>query len=74
MMERLPVEGKDGLYRDSNSRAIINTNKTDYTNYMNARNRLKSEKERVNQLEEKVDDIKGDLDEIKSLLRSLTNG
>ena len=71
-MGRLKVEGKDGLYRDSSSRAIINTNQTDYQNYMNARNRLKSEKERVDQLEEKVDGIKGDLDEIKSLLRSLT--
>lgn len=73
-MKRLKVEGKDGLYRDLSSRAIINTNKTDYQNYMNARNRLNSEKERVDQLEEKVDGIKGDLDEIKSLLRSLTNG
>jgi len=73
-MKRLKVEGKDGLYRDSSSRAIINTNKTDYQNYMNARNRLNSERERVDQLEEKVDGIKSDLDEIKSLLRSLSNG
>ena len=73
-MERLPIEGKDSLYRDSHSRAIINTNKNDYINYVNARNRLKSEKERVEQLGDKVDEIKGDLDEIKSLLRSLTNG
>lgn len=73
-MERLKVEGKDGLYRDPSSRAIINTNKSDYQNYVNARSRLNSEKERVDKLEEKVDGIKGDLDEIKSLLRSLSNG
>ena len=34
MTERIPVEGKIGLYRDSDSTAIINCDKKAYLDYM----------------------------------------
>ena len=52
-MALVPIEGKDGFFRDNTTGAIVNRNKTDYENYINARNRLSSEKERVDNLEQK---------------------
>jgi len=37
---------------------------------MNNRNRLSTEKERVNKLEEKVDNLSDDINDIKSMLQS----
>ena len=34
MKEHIPVEGKSGFYRDSESTAIINCDKTAYSEYM----------------------------------------
>lgn len=70
-MNLIPVEGKDNLFRDKNTGAIVNKDKREYNNYITARNRLNSEKERVDSLEKKVNDIKSDLDDIKTLLRAL---
>jgi|TARA_B100001059_G_scaffold186839_1_gene188832 division protein CdvB (Snf7/Vps24/ESCRT-III family) len=73
-MNLIPVENQDGLFRDSTTGAIVNTNKNEFETYITNRKRLSSEKERVNSLEEKVDDLKSDLDQIKSMLRSIVNG
>ena len=70
-MSLVKVEGKDDFHRDSKSRAIINTDNSQFEAYMNNRNRLSSEKERVNQLEEKVDNLSSDINDIKSMLQSL---
>ena len=43
MKEHIPVEGKIGLYRDSDSQAIINRDKKAYLDYMK-RKKLKREK------------------------------
>ena len=60
--------------RDGKSNAIINTNKNEYQEYMRNRQKLISEKERVDCLEKKVDDLKGDLDEIESMLKAVIHG
>tara|TARA_Y100001935_G_C17138160_1_gene424087 strand:+ start:130 stop:351 length:222 start_codon:yes stop_codon:yes gene_type:complete len=73
-MSLIPVEGNKNLSRDGKSNAIINTNKNEYQEYMKNRQKLISEKERVDCLERKVDDLKGDLDEIKSMLKAVING
>ncbi len=69
-MSLVKVEGKDDFHRDSKSRAIINTDHSKYEAYMNNRNRLSSEKERVNQLEEKVENLSDDISDIKSMLKT----
>jgi tetrahydromethanopterin S-methyltransferase subunit B len=67
------VEGNKNLVRDEQTKAILNTNKTEYDNYINVRNIKKSEVERMQQLESDVSNMRNDLDEIKDLLRSLAN-
>ena len=63
----VPVEGHNNLFRDRNTGAILNNDKSSYLQYM----RLKEQRQREkNELEQ----IKKDIDEIKSLLRELTNG
>lgn len=69
-MSLVKVEGKDDFHRDSKSRAIINTDHSKFEAYMNNRNRLSSEKERVNQLEEKVENLSDDISDIKSMLKT----
>ena len=73
-MNLIPVEGNDNLSRDGKNNAIINTNKNEFAAYIKNREKLLSDKERVDSLELKVDNLKGDLDEIKSMLKALTNG
>ena len=35
----IPVKGKDGWYRDPESNAVVNCNKTEYDDYMTAYNK-----------------------------------
>ena len=37
----IPVKGKDGWYRDPESNAVVNCNKTEYDDYMAAYNKRK---------------------------------
>ena len=72
-MEYLKVEGHSDLVRDLSSRAIINTNKREYEEYME-RVRLAEEKDQlISQHTEEINNIKNDLQEIKTLLFALVN-
>lgn len=68
------VEGHSNLIRDERTKAILNTNVSDYENYIKTRKIKQSETERVSNIERDVEEIKNDLDEIKNLLRNLING
>ena len=70
----LKVEGKADLVRDTDTNAIINVDKTGYQAYITNRDKLLSDKERIEKLETQVSDIKGDLDEIKDLLLKALKG
>ena len=73
MSEFVKVEGRDGLVRDMSTRAIINTNRSDYQNYLN---RVTSTREKQKQLEEhsqEINNIKTELSEIKQMLLMLLN-
>jgi len=70
----LKVEGKTDLVRDTDTNAIINIDKSGYQAYITNRDKLLSDKERIEKLETKVSDIKGDLDEIKDLLLKALKG
>ena len=70
----LRVEGKTDLVRDTDTNAIINVDKTGYQAYITNRDKLLSDKERIEKLETQVSDIKGDLDEIKDLLLKALKG
>jgi hypothetical protein len=63
----IPVEGHNNLFRDRNTGAILNKDKSAYLNYI----RLKEIKEKE---KNEIDEIKKDINEIKSLLKEIING
>lgn len=74
----IPVEGKIGLFRDSESTAIVNTNDVEYNEYLKRKNILLKKEENIKNtstelehVKKDVDGIKGELSEIKSLLKEL---
>ena len=71
MKEYVKVKDHLGLVRDPRTNAILNTNKSEYDEYMKAKKKNASKSERVEKLETDVNDIKNDLNEIKSLLLDL---
>tara|TARA_A100001201_G_scaffold97994_1_gene84511 strand:+ start:1900 stop:2127 length:228 start_codon:yes stop_codon:yes gene_type:complete len=70
-MENIKVKDHLNLERDPRTNAILNTNKNEYEEYIERRNKRRSESQRVVALESEVKDIKNDLNEIKSLLIDL---
>ena len=71
MKEHIPVEGKIGLYRDSDSQAIINRDKKAYLDYMKRKKISKAKSNELNKMKEDLDNVKGELGEIKGLLSTL---
>jgi len=72
-MTLIPVEGKDGLFRDSRTNAIVNKNDHEYQSYITNRNKLNSEKEKMKELENKVESLSSDIGDIKNMLSTLLN-
>lgn len=68
---KIKVENHSNLFRDSETNAIVNTNMTEYKNYMNSLKYRKKDTERVTKIEEDVKSLKDDLQEIKDLLKCL---
>lgn len=60
------VEGHSDLIRDTETNAVINTDKTAYQNYVLLKNQKLKEKDRLDKLENEVG-------EIKSLLQQLVD-
>ena len=63
----IPVEGHNNLFRDRNTGAILNKDKSSYQNYMRLKEIKQKEKNEINEM-------KKDIDEIKSLLKEIING
>ena len=72
-MALIPVQDSPGIFRDSETNAIINKNTSDYNLYVRSRNQIKTKEERIGDLEKKVDDLSGDIGDIKSMLQSFIN-
>lgn len=70
-MKILKVSGHDDLIRDTSSNAIVNTNMSGYTEYVNRRNAIQQEKEVIAQQGEEINNIKSELSEIKQMLTTL---
>ena len=62
----IPVKGHSNLFRDENTNAIINADKTAYQTYINNR-RVNSDK----QFE--LDEMKKEIEELKTMLNSLAS-
>jgi hypothetical protein len=72
-MKYIKVKGHDHLIRDPKTNSIINTNMSEYNEYISRRDSKLKESEKVNNLESDITNMKEDLDEIKLLLRRLIN-
>tara|TARA_B100000902_G_C27168604_1_gene842566 strand:- start:419 stop:622 length:204 start_codon:yes stop_codon:yes gene_type:complete len=57
-MDYTQVEGRNDLFRDSDSGAIINTDRSSYLAYKTNREQKLKDVERINKLENDVSDIK----------------
>jgi hypothetical protein len=69
----LKVKGNDGLVRDTETNAIINTNTNEYQNYMANRERILANQIQIVQHGQEIDSIKTDISEIKQMLTALLN-
>lgn len=72
-MNYFNVEGHTHLKRDPKTNSIINTNMSQYQEYLSKRDKKTEENQKLQNLEEDIVNMKDDLNEIKNLLRSLIN-
>ena len=72
-MSKIPVKDHRNLYRDGSSTAIVNTDSIGYQAYVVNREKLLTDKQRIDNLESTVEEIKGDLTDIKNLLVQLVD-
>lgn len=73
-MKYSKVDGHKNLIRDEETKAIINTNMSDYNKYIMQRKIKEKDNQKLQDLEKDFVNMKEDLNEIKSLLRSLIDG
>ena len=71
MSDFVPVEGKSGLFRDSDSTAIVNRDKKAYLAYMERKKVMENKNNELDQMKEDLDNVKGELGDIKDLLSTL---
>jgi len=70
----MKVKGHESLIRDENSNAILNTNLSEYDQYLSIRSKRKKGIDRIDNMENDLKSLKDDINEIKTLLRALSNG
>ena len=68
------VEGHNNLVRDDNTNAILNTDSSEYDNYIKRRAQRKQGSDRIDNMEDDLKSLKDDINEIKTLLKALSNG
>ena len=71
MSDFVPVEGNSGLFRDSDSTAIVNRDKKAYLAYMERKKVMENKNSELDKMKEDLDNVKGELGEIKDLLSTL---
>jgi len=68
------VKDNEHLVKNTKSNFIINTNKSEYDEYITRRNLKKNDKNKVENLERDISTLRNEISEIKDMLRSLVNG
>ena len=63
-MDHLKVKDQDHLYRDVNTGAIINTDRSSFEKYKKSRQKFQN-------MEHELDFVKSEISEIKSLLKQI---
>ena len=67
-MKYLKVAGHAGLVRDTSTGAILNTNKSEYEEYIARQQKAEEREAEISQHTEDINNIKNELQDIKSLL------
>lgn len=67
----LKVTGEDGLVRDPSTNAILNTNNTEYQNYLNRRAAARAQKEQIEKQGKEIEALRDDISDIKQMLSIL---
>jgi|TARA_B110000444_G_scaffold261549_1_gene315087 hypothetical protein len=70
-MSKLRVEGFSGLVRDTNSNAIVNVNKSEYTLYMSRYKNREKQSDKMRDTVKEINTLKQELFEIKKLLKKV---
>ena len=73
-IDLITVKDHKDLVRDPVSNGIINTNKSEYDEYIARRDAAKKAKDSELTMKEDLDNLKGEINEIKSLLKELVHG
>ena len=71
MSYKLKVEGHTNLVRDAHSKAIVNTNVSEYQLYMARRESRKSQADQIKSACRVINTLKTELKEIKNLITEL---
>ena len=71
MKNHIPVEGKSGLFRDSDSTAIVNKDRKAYLAYLQRKKTVEDKNNELDQMKEDLDNVKSELGDIKGLLSTL---
>ena len=67
----IPVDQKEGWFRDPDSHAVVNCNKSQYDQYMASYNKRHKKEEQFNALQTDVDALKSDISDMKNMLLQL---
>ena len=73
-MSYIKVKNNQNLVRDTESNCIINTNKSEYEQYLARKKQKQTEMNKVDNLERDISTLRNEITEIKDMLRSLVNG
>ena len=73
-MEFIKVKDNEHLIKNTKSNFIVNTNKSEYDEYIASRKLKQSEKQKVENIERDISTLRNEITEIKDMLRSLVNG
>ena len=68
-MNLIDIKDRSGLVRDMSSGAILNTNQSEYENYLMMKQKKKHQQEQINNLINEVDELKS---LVKTLIKALS--
>lgn len=71
MSDFIPVEGRSHLYRNTDSQAIVNRDKTAYREYMDRKKALEKKNSEFESMKDELDNVKSDIGDIKDMLSSI---
>ena len=72
-MSKVRVQGYSSLVRDTRSNAIVNTNTSEYTLYMERRKVRNHQGDEIRSAVKEINTLKTELKEIKKLIKEIVN-